>query len=62
MFGSAPLAIIGGALADFWGPVERAFALGLFSGATFTGPVAGPIVGSFITKINSDGGRQDRLP
>lgn len=50
MFGSAPLAIIGGALADFWGPVERGFALGLFSGATFIGPVAGPIVGGFITK------------
>ena len=49
MFGSAPLAIIGGALADFWGPVERGFALGLFAGATFIGPVAGPIVGGFIT-------------
>lgn len=50
MFGSAPLAIVGGALADFWGPVERGFALGLFSGATFIGPVAGPIAGGFITK------------
>ena len=49
-FGSAPLAIVGGALADFWGPVERGFALGLFSGATFIGPVAGPIVGGFITQ------------
>lgn len=50
MFGSAPLAVVGGALADFWGPVERGFALGLFSGATFIGPVAGPIVGGFVTK------------
>ena len=50
MFGSAPLAIIGGTLADFWGPVERGFALGLFSGATFIGPVAGPIGGGFITQ------------
>ena len=50
MFGSAPLAIIGGALADFWNPVERGFALGLFAGATFIGPVAGPIVGGFITQ------------
>ena len=48
-FGSAPLAIVGGALADFWGPVDRGFALGLFSGATFIGPVAGPIGGGFIT-------------
>lgn len=50
VFGSAPLAIVGSALADFWNPVERGFALGLFSGATFIGPVAGPIVGGFITQ------------
>ena len=50
VFGSSPLAIIGGTLADFWGPVERGFALGLFAGATFIGPVAGPIVGGFITQ------------
>ena len=50
VFGSSPLAIVGGALADFWGPVERGFALGLFSGATFIGPVAGPIVGGFVTQ------------
>lgn len=50
MFGSAPLAIVGGALADFWGPVDRGFALGLFSGATFIGPIGGPIVGGFITQ------------
>ena len=50
LFGSAPLAIIGGTLADFWGPVERGFALGLFAGATFIGPVAGPIMGGFITQ------------
>jgi len=50
MFGSAPLAIIGGALADFWGPVERGFALGLFSGAIFIGPIARPIVGGSISK------------
>ena len=49
-FGSAPLGIIGGTLADFWGPVERGFALGLFAGATFIGPVAGPIIGGFITE------------
>ena len=49
-FGSSTLAVVGGALADFWGPVERGFALGLFSGATFVGPVAGPIAGEFITK------------
>ena len=50
LFGSAPLAIVGGTLADFWGPVDRGFALGLFAGATFIGPVAGPIIGGFITQ------------
>lgn len=50
LFGSSSLAIIGGTLADFWDPVQRGFALGLFAGATFIGPVAGPIVGGFITQ------------
>ena len=50
VFGAAPLAVVAGTLADFWGPVERGFALGLFAGATFIGPVAGPIVGGFITQ------------
>ena len=50
VFGSAPLAVVGGTLVDFWGPVERGFALGLFAGATFIGPVGGPIVGGFITQ------------
>ena len=45
MFGCAPLAVVGGALADFWPPVERGVAMAVFSGATFIGPVAGPIMG-----------------
>ncbi|EOD50786.1 mfs multidrug transporter [Neofusicoccum parvum] len=48
-FGSAPLAIVGGALADFWDPIDRGIAVCIFAGATFIGPVAGPIVGGFIT-------------
>lgn len=36
-FGSAPLAILGGALADIWDPVERGVALCVFAGATFIG-------------------------
>ncbi|KAJ5490119.1 Major facilitator superfamily domain general substrate transporter [Penicillium expansum] len=47
-FGTSALAIIPGALADFWGPVERAIAVSLFSAATFVGPIFGPIVGGFI--------------
>ncbi|OJJ50733.1 hypothetical protein ASPZODRAFT_2105078 [Penicilliopsis zonata CBS 506.65] len=49
LFGSAPLAIAGGALADIFNPVDRGVAMAAFAGATFIGPVAGPVVGSFIT-------------
>ena len=48
-FASAPLAIVGGLLADMFGPIDRGIAIAVFSGATFIGPVAGPIVGGFIT-------------
>ena len=49
LFGCAPIAIVGGALADFWTPIERGVAVCSFAGATFVGPLAGPIAGSFIT-------------
>lgn len=49
LFGCAPLAIIGGALADLWDPVDRGVAICSFAAATFIGPVAGPIVGGFVT-------------
>ncbi|KAJ5698846.1 MFS multidrug transporter [Penicillium macrosclerotiorum] len=49
LFASAPLAIASGILADLFGPVERGIAVSIFAGATFIGPVAGPIVGGFIT-------------
>jgi MFS transporter, DHA1 family, multidrug resistance protein len=48
-FASAPLAVIGGHIADMWDPVNRGIAIALFSAATFIGPVAGPIVGGFVT-------------
>ncbi|KAL5414368.1 hypothetical protein PMIN06_002347 [Paraphaeosphaeria minitans] len=51
VFGSAPLGIVGGQLTDFWGPLDRGVAMVTFAGATFIGPVAGPIVGGFI--VNS---------
>lgn len=44
-FASAPLAIVGGALADFFGPVDRGIAVCVFAAATFIGPIAGPIMG-----------------
>ncbi|KAF7874098.1 hypothetical protein EAF04_002770 [Stromatinia cepivora] len=49
-FASAPLAINGGTLADFFGPVDRGIAVCVFSAATFIGPIAGPIGGNFITQ------------
>lgn len=48
-FGCSPLAVVSGALADFWDPVERGAALGMFAMMTFVGPVLAPIIGSFIT-------------
>ncbi|KAL4916590.1 major facilitator superfamily domain-containing protein [Aspergillus aurantiobrunneus] len=47
--GCSPLAVVGGAMADFWDPVDRAVAIAMFSAATFVGPVLGPIVGGFLT-------------
>lgn len=57
VFGASTMAVIGGALADFWGPVERGLALGLFTGAVFIGPVAGPIAGGFIVMNHNMGWR-----
>ncbi|KAH7021784.1 major facilitator superfamily domain-containing protein [Macrophomina phaseolina] len=57
LFGSAPLAIVGGALADFWDPIDRGIAVCIFAGATFIGPVAGPIVGGFTVMNASLGWR-----
>jgi DHA1 family multidrug resistance protein-like MFS transporter len=36
-------------LADLFGPVDRGIAVAIFATSTFIGPVAGPIVGGFIT-------------
>ena len=47
---SAPLAIVGGALADVWDPIPRAYAISAFAMGAFTGPVAGPIIGGFVTQ------------
>jgi MFS transporter, DHA1 family, multidrug resistance protein len=47
---SAPLAVVGGAMADIWGPIERAYGICVFAASAFSGPVAGPIMGGFITQ------------
>lgn len=38
-FGSAPLAIVGGALSDMWEPVSRSVAMCVFAASTFIGPI-----------------------
>lgn len=50
IFGCAPLAVVGGALSDFWSPVERGVTVGLYSMCTFVGPVAAPIAGGYIAE------------
>jgi MFS transporter, DHA1 family, multidrug resistance protein len=47
---AAPLAVVGGAMADIWGPVERAYGICVFAASAFSGPVAGPIIGGFVTQ------------
>lgn len=44
VFGCSPLAVVGGAMADFWNPVDRAVAIAMFSAATFVGPVLGMLL------------------
>ena len=48
-FGAAPIAIVGGTYVDFWDAKGRGAATAGFAGATFLGPIAGPIVGAYIT-------------
>lgn len=50
LFGSSALAIGGGALADFWKPVDRGVAVCFVFAATFGGPTLGPVIGGFITQ------------
>lgn len=49
-FGSAPLAVVGGGLADLWNPIDRTLAICIFGAGTFIGPVGAPIMGGFITQ------------
>ena len=50
VLGVAPLCVVGGALADFWDPVQRGVTVGIYSMCTFVGPVAAPIMGGYITE------------
>ena len=50
VLGVAPLCVVGGALADFWDPVQRGVAVGIYAMCTFIGPVAAPISGGYIAQ------------
>lgn len=56
-FGAAPISIVGGTYVDFWDALDRGIATAGFAGATFLGPIAGPIVGEFVTKNENLGWR-----
>lgn len=56
-FGAAPISIVGGTYVDFWDALDRGIATAGFAGATFLGPIAGPIVGEFIVKNENMGWR-----
>ena len=47
---SGPLAVVAGALSDFWPAEERGGAVAIFALATFGGPAVGPIVGNFVVE------------
>lgn len=47
-FGSAPMAVSGGVIADTFPALSRGLAGGLFCTAPFLGPTLGPIIGGFL--------------
>ncbi|EER42089.1 citrinin biosynthesis transporter CtnC [Histoplasma capsulatum H143] len=50
IFGASTGATIAGIIFDIWDPVTRGVGGAVFAVATFVGPVAGPILGSFIVE------------
>lgn len=52
-FGSPTVTNAGGSLTDIWAQDNRSLPLGLFSAASFLGPVIAPIVGGFICQYTS---------
>ena len=47
-FGVAPVAILGGSLTDTWNAVDRGVALAASMASIFSGPLLGPVIGSFV--------------
>ena len=53
IFGATPLTCAGGSLSDIWDPLERVFAFPIFANAAFSGPLMGPVIGSFIAQSSA---------
>ena len=45
-FGSAPIAVTAGSLADIWAPRQRGKAMTIYAMVVITGPLVAPVVGS----------------
>lgn len=47
-FGSTPLTVGGGTIADLWNPLEKTFGFPIYAFIGFSGPLFGPVIGSYI--------------
>lgn len=48
LFGSTPLTVAGGTIADLWNALEKTYAFPLYAFIGFAGPLLGPVISSFI--------------
>ncbi|CAD0113425.1 unnamed protein product [Aureobasidium uvarum] len=48
LFGSTPLTVAGGTIADLWNPLEKTFSFPVYAFIGFSGPLFGPVIGSYI--------------
>ncbi|KIM99898.1 hypothetical protein OIDMADRAFT_126316 [Oidiodendron maius Zn] len=47
-FGAAPLTCAGGSISDMWDSLERSYGFPIYAIPAFSGPVLGPVMGSYI--------------
>ncbi|CAI7587555.1 unnamed protein product [Penicillium glandicola] len=48
LFGSAPPVLAASSIVDVWSPIERVYTYPIFAMIIFTGPLVGPVPGSFL--------------
>lgn len=56
-FGSSPLVVVGGILADIWESYRRGQAMSFFSATTFLGPTLGPFIAGYLSMTGPEGWR-----